>query len=248
MAFVYWIHLPEHTDMFTEGYIGFTSKTVEERYKGHLKESRSSRCPNYPIYNNIKKYGDKLIVSTIVEADTDYCLYIEEKLRPDFKIGWNLQIGGNKGGYGRIMSPEARKKISDHVKSRVVSEETRKRMSIAFTGRVMPKDYCIRMSESKKGIPRPKESLEKRKETITRNPWLNARKNKCTWAEADKLFSIYQEHSGNFSSYYHFGQVCGKSETQVKNIFKLLKSGWVPHLDDNFTQWLTSYKANNGKK
>lgn len=28
MAYVYWIRLPEHTDILTEGYIGVTSKDI----------------------------------------------------------------------------------------------------------------------------------------------------------------------------------------------------------------------------
>ena len=36
MAVVYWIHLPEHTDMFSEGYIGVT-ENIKRRYYEHLK-------------------------------------------------------------------------------------------------------------------------------------------------------------------------------------------------------------------
>lgn len=31
-ACVYWVRLPEHTDMFSEGYVGVTRKGLDERY------------------------------------------------------------------------------------------------------------------------------------------------------------------------------------------------------------------------
>ena len=31
---VYWIHRPEHTDMFTQGYVGIT-KDIKRRFKAH---------------------------------------------------------------------------------------------------------------------------------------------------------------------------------------------------------------------
>ena len=40
MAIVYWIRRPEHTDIFSEGYVGVTSRSLEERIADHVKVAR----------------------------------------------------------------------------------------------------------------------------------------------------------------------------------------------------------------
>lgn len=94
MAEVYWIHLPEHTDMFTEGYIGITSKTAEERLKSHIKESKRKDRKKYRIHNAIAKYKESLILETLVICEDDYAIELEAKLRPIPRTGWNTVAGG----------------------------------------------------------------------------------------------------------------------------------------------------------
>src|SRR3989337_2148756 len=94
MAEVYWIHLPEHTDMFSEGYIGITSKTTKERFRTHLKEAKRKDRKKYRIHNALAKYKDVVIVETLVICDEDYAIDLESKLRPLPRIGWNTLAGG----------------------------------------------------------------------------------------------------------------------------------------------------------
>ena len=95
MAELYWIHLPEHTDMFSEGYIGITKHTALQRFRGHKKAANhTKRNTNCPIYNAIRKYGDGLLVDTLVIGSLEYVLDLEFKVRPDVKIGWNIRSGG----------------------------------------------------------------------------------------------------------------------------------------------------------
>lgn len=84
VGYVYWIHKPEHTDIFTEGYVGITSKTVEVRYRQHIAAS-TPNGNNLPINKAIRKYGDSLIVDTILVGTIEYCAEIENKLRP---VSW----------------------------------------------------------------------------------------------------------------------------------------------------------------
>ena len=84
---VYWIHLPEHTNMFTQGYIG-----VSHRPEDRLYEHVNSK--NTHLSNAINKYGSKIIQSIILVGSEDYCYEIEEKLRPNDHIGWNIVKGG----------------------------------------------------------------------------------------------------------------------------------------------------------
>lgn len=132
MAFVYHVHLPEDKGNFDKGYIGFTSATVEERWKAHLYAAKSGNR-RYPIYNAMRKYGDALVVTTLVEGSDEYCLNLEYRLRPTPNMGWNISCGGGAPMLGishsqetiakmRDMSPERRKAISDRMKALEVWE------------------------------------------------------------------------------------------------------------------------------
>ena len=89
MSSVYWIHHPEHTDMFSQGYIG-VSKDLKKRWNDHAK-----RTNNAHLLHAIKKYGwDSLVKEVVLVADEAYCLMIEAKLRAEDKIGWNIIKGG----------------------------------------------------------------------------------------------------------------------------------------------------------
>lgn len=136
---VYWIHLSEHTDMFTEGYIGITSKSPLERFKGHIKATRQGF--DYPLNRAIEKYGNKLIVQTILIGSKEYCCEIERKLRPEQRIGWNLAVGGDKPRLGQIFSEEALKKISAKMKNRNVSMLTRFKRGTPSTWLIADKIY-----------------------------------------------------------------------------------------------------------
>jgi len=86
---VYWIHRPEHTDMFTQGYVGIT-KNLKRRFKDH-----EVRTTNEHLRHAINKYGwDNLVKEVILIADKSYCLMIELKLRATTSIGWNIAEGG----------------------------------------------------------------------------------------------------------------------------------------------------------
>lgn len=119
MAFVYWIRLPEHTDMFSEGYVGITSQYPYVRYRSHINSAKNNTQYKTKIQNAILKYGDRLIFQVLVECDRQYAFDLEEKLRPSPSIGWNLRMGGNSYEAHRevaarvVLPKEALKSISD---------------------------------------------------------------------------------------------------------------------------------------
>jgi hypothetical protein len=77
--------------MFSQGYVG-VSKQPERRWNYHKNYGENTH-----LRNAINKYTwDGLIKEVVLEADTDYCLDIEAKLRPSDKIGWNIVKGGGK--------------------------------------------------------------------------------------------------------------------------------------------------------
>lgn len=122
MAVVYWIHLPEHNDMFSEGYVG-VSNNSRKRYKQHFTLMENEKHENVHLLRAYKKYGTVFEYSIILEAEEEYCYDIERKLRPTKDIGWNIAEGGNKppSMKGRKLPP--------------FSEEHRKNLGMARKGK-----------------------------------------------------------------------------------------------------------------
>lgn len=107
-CYVYWIHLPEHDDILTQGYIGVTNNT-KKRLAAHKR-----RRDNQNLCNHLTKYNDSVKMTILLAADRDYCLEMERKLRPERNIGWNAAEGGNipPSSKGLIRSKDHREKIS----------------------------------------------------------------------------------------------------------------------------------------
>lgn len=77
--------------MFSQGYVGVSSN-AQKRWYGHKLKPQNGH-----FSNAINKYGwDNLIKKVVLIGDENYCLEIEEKLRPANNIGWNLVKGGGK--------------------------------------------------------------------------------------------------------------------------------------------------------
>lgn len=91
----------------TEGYIGVTSRLPKQRFVEH-----SIRKTNKHLQNAFKKYKDDIIFTIILESDDNTCLLLEEQLRSNDDIGWNIVKGGGKPpltkGRKLNLSPEER--------------------------------------------------------------------------------------------------------------------------------------------
>jgi len=92
MAEVYWIHLPEHTNMFSQGYIGVSNRNAKIRYNEHLNLARLGHTST--LYNAMRKYADTVSLSVVCVCVEEYAYYLEEKVRPIKHTGWNIQKGG----------------------------------------------------------------------------------------------------------------------------------------------------------
>jgi hypothetical protein len=67
-----------------------------------------------------------------------------------------MQIKGeNNHNYGKHLSEETKKKISDVEKGKIISEETRKKISEAKKGKIKSEEIRKKMSEAKKGENHP---------------------------------------------------------------------------------------------
>lgn len=270
MAEVYWIRLPEHTDMFTEGYIGVTTKTAKERFSEHVKASKLNKKHHLKISYAILKYGaENLLVETLIICDEPYALEVEEKLRPDVEIGWNLAKGGSKPPPRKgPMGPEFSAKLSERNRGKPKSEETRKKISEALTG----KSFATPESKAKvretfyknytaKGLkkkPMPEAAILAGAHTSRRSlvpveefwehPKFNIDSDVCDkmfiCSKADVLYEQYVVREGAISCKLASESIGldGDNRTVKRNIGKYLcyfKSGWIP-LED--LKWVEKFK------
>lgn len=223
MAEVYWIHLPEHTDMFTEGYIGITSKTAKERFKTHLKDSKRNDRPRSVINNAVFKYKDVLIVETLLICTPEYASEVEAKLRPSPRIGWNLAPGG-----GDVTSLVLLKRSKTH------SEESIRKMSEIHT-----KLWSDHRVERLAGIARRRVPMEvpldedgnQIKFWITKK-FTRPTSNKQYWAKAQELRDIYDDNP-NISStelLKHLNLPLSKKQW-FQILIRYFDGGWIPNKD-----------------
>lgn len=87
---VYWIHRKIHTDMFTQGYIGITKKRANRRWAEH---KRGGHC--IALIRALSKHDDIVFDIIVVAKTRDYCEQLEKALRPNKRIGWNINKGGD---------------------------------------------------------------------------------------------------------------------------------------------------------
>lgn len=95
-AVIYWIRAKDHTDITCQGYIG-VAKNASKRWWSHKWAIKANRHENPILSNAVNKHEwDNLIKEIVLIAEESYCYETEQKLRPNYKIGWNLAIGGFK--------------------------------------------------------------------------------------------------------------------------------------------------------
>jgi predicted GIY-YIG superfamily endonuclease len=89
---VYWIREKEHSDLYTQGYIGITKKPLKERIREHKKNKGNSI-----VAGKLRSHVD-LVWSILHEVSSlEEALILEASYRPKQNIGWNLQKGGEIG-------------------------------------------------------------------------------------------------------------------------------------------------------
>ena len=150
--FVYWIHLPEQTNVAVEGYVGI-AVNFEQRMSAHKSCAKTGK--EQTLYNAIRKYGwDNLVKEIILISNKDYCLEIEKKLRSVPRIGWNIAIGGEVSG--------------SHLKGTKQSEQHLANKRKALIGRIsgmkgkkMPKEAIEKTMQYVRGIPKTEECKRK---------------------------------------------------------------------------------------
>ena len=78
-AILYWLRLPNHKNMFLQGYVGVTLD-MTKRLRSHK--------------HKFKNLWHAIIVEQLVVSTQNICFELEKKLRPERNIGWNKAQGG----------------------------------------------------------------------------------------------------------------------------------------------------------
>ena len=163
---VYWIHLPEHTDMFSQGYIGITVQDIRVRYSEHKATAKAGKAI---ISKALLKYKGQTKIKTILVGSVDYCKDFEKRIRPTERIGWNTVCGGGKPPVFRGHSEESKLLIKAASTGRKHTEESKAKMSAlhAFRNKVLSEETKLRMSiASLKRIRKPHSAETKLKMSI----------------------------------------------------------------------------------
>lgn len=149
-GFVYWIHLPEHTNIKTQGYVGVATD-YRMRWAQHKHAATSSKSKNPHLSNAINKHQSNLVYEVIFNGPMEGCYHIEEYFRPTNDIGWNIRPGGlvvpisenmklkmsisAKARVARNDNPNLRKGIPEGcihpMKNKIHSDESKHKMSLS---------------------------------------------------------------------------------------------------------------------
>ena len=179
-AVVYWIHLKEHTDIFTEGYVG-VSTDYNIRFINHRSELKCNKHDNIHFQRAYNLYGkENFIWDILLYGEQDFCYKIEEKLRPIKYIGWSINKGGTKppSPKGRIKTQEEIEKTraKNIALNRKCTEEQKQNHSERMKGRKLKPESILKREQTKikngttnKGRKTPKHENDKRIKTFQTN-------------------------------------------------------------------------------
>jgi hypothetical protein len=201
--------------MLSQGYIGITSETVEKRYAAHRSFAKSN---NYIICKAIRKYGDSLIVSTLLEGSLDYCKLVEKSLRSEKYTGWNSAVGGLSG--------------SPH------SEESKRKMSISQKEvQSRPSVIASRLKRCYKDSLFSEDSMIKRKLTLSnKDSYEASQADKQFWLMAGEFYLFYEEDNSRCKT--DFAREFNTRNLDFLILLRKFKTeGWNPLIDDKWIQW-----------
>ena len=229
MAEVYWIHLPEHTDVFTEGYVGITSKTTKDRYKGHIKDSKRSDRNKYPVHNAINKYNDLLVVETLCICSNEYAVNLESLLRPTPKIGWNVVAGGNDVSFVREVKQQLKHTEESKCKMKLSQKEAWEKHRDS---------KLAHLFERRKSLSTPKSlNGEAIRFWFTRS---KTPKNLHLWAMCDEFHSYYMHNKVTVTDVLNKFNLPDKNRCWMRKTLAYFVGGWNP-ISDHL--WLEDFKG-----
>ena len=137
MAFIYKIV----NDVNNKLYIGKTTKTIEERFKQHLKKAKDK--VNRYLYDAMNHYGIDHFSVSLIEECTDNIVDERERYwiafyhSNDKNFGYNMTEGG-EGGDTWSKNPH--------------KEQTSQKLREANTGKKRSPEFCKQLGDRKRGV------------------------------------------------------------------------------------------------
>jgi hypothetical protein len=157
-------------------YIGKTTQTMDERFRGHMTDARSE------IFNHknnwIRSLLSKKQMPAILILKSDYSSH-DELITSEItmiayckSIGINLvnSTGGGEGMIGFKHKKESNMKNADAHRGKIHSEESKEKRRISMTGRTTPIEIREKMSKSHFGIVPDEEARVRMSESAKRRP------------------------------------------------------------------------------
>lgn len=260
---VYWLHLAEHLDIHSEGYVGITSKTAIERFKKHCNVTDNGG--DFSINKAIRKYGaDNIVIDIVCITSDEHARWLERKLRPLPFIGWNMQCGGIGNPY---LTDEQRRsaviKRNETLKERggLPSKEKHHNWKGGTSQSYLRKhgNFVKKSKEliSKEAKLRNKDFIDNGGEWVSCRPevklkfseahkkrfqelgwWVNSQANNKLWLSAAKVMVLRKRLSLPKDL---ISEVIGVSKNSTPKLLSKLFSGWNP-LEDN--RWIEFYEQN----
>jgi group I intron endonuclease len=151
-------------------YIGFTSLSVEQRFKKHIENSKYKRN-SQKIYNAMRKYGvENFIAEQIYEGDD--ALEREDEFIKRYKAEYNMSEGGNKPpsqkGNTWKMSEEAKNKLRKPKPPR--TPEHTEKIASQLRGRKQSEDLIKKRVEANVNPHKPYGNTNRAKNYIVIHP------------------------------------------------------------------------------
>lgn len=261
MAILYWVHLPEHTDITSSGYVGITVRTLSQRWSSHKTAAKTESKQHLPIVRAINKYGhENLVIESLVEGSEEYVALIENKLRPSCGIGWNCAVGGQATGVGRKHSPESIAKRVAKVKGIKRSAETKLKQSLASKGKPKSPEHRRKCAIANLGKTRSQEAKDAQRDKMlgrkkiteegrlklsehhkNLKPWKRSRAKFSLWSGAATLFDLFCK--GNTLTTGFVRTVLNNKNISSTTIRNMIESGWNPNEDQEYLSWLEEKKG-----
>lgn len=135
-----------------------TQKDIQKRFIDHKRKT------NKHLRNAFKKYNENIVIELIAEESKEFCLLLEEELRPNKNIGWNIAIGG---GLPPPSTAESNAKMAETLRGKKQSPEVvAKRIATRRTNGTLS-GYKIPTHNRKKGWKHKPKTAEQ-KEVLSR--------------------------------------------------------------------------------
>lgn len=151
-------------------YVGFTSLSVEQRFRTHINNSKYKRN-NQKIYNAMRKYGvENFIVEQIYQGDD--ALQREDEFIKKYNAEYNMVEGGNKPpsqkGNRWNMSEEAKDKLRKPKPPR--TPEHAEKIASQLRGRKQPEHLVRKRAEANTNPHKPFGNTNRAKSCIVTHP------------------------------------------------------------------------------